>query len=102
MSLKKEFLSDVNVRHVSSLMNASIAVIGPIMTGYAREDVLLKAQGCLPVLNHMFVQNLSSQDYDTLGQNICNKVDRETVNYQTMMPNEPYMITNRDKNMLPW
>ena len=50
----------------------------------------------------MFISNLSNLDYETLGFSICNKIDRDDLDYQTMMPRNPYLITNRDKNMIPW
>jgi len=36
-----------------------------------------------------------------LGFNLCNKTDKEDINYQTMMPIKPYYITDRDINMIP-
>lgn len=55
MSIKKDFLSESNILYVATSMQLKPSVVRPIMTGYARDDVVSKAQGCLPVLNHMFI-----------------------------------------------
>lgn len=79
--LKAEFLAEGNVIRVANTLQLRVSAVFPVMKGYARDDVLVKAQGCLAVLNMMFVQSITNQEYDILGQNLCKKMDREDIDY---------------------
>ena len=81
VNTKLQFLSDDNIKVLVKMTGVQPKILFPIMQGYLRDDVLNKAQDCLAVLNYMFAQNLSIQDYDILGQSLCNKPDRADIDY---------------------
>ena len=58
--LRREFLDSTNINYLARYLNIKQADLIPILTNYARDSVLVLAQGCLPVLNNMFITTISN------------------------------------------
>jgi hypothetical protein len=58
--LRNEFLSSSNINSLSRYLNIKVSDLLPILNDYARDSVLSLAQGCLPVINNMFISTISN------------------------------------------